>query len=88
MFFRTIAVCCFQLMQQPDGGTEEDREMLLEGKNAVLRGGMGDRRRRRRLGPSCYQDDAKNKAKNYDKGGKRWPTQRWVGCRIERRGFP
>jgi hypothetical protein len=23
-------------MQQPDGGTEEDREMLLEGKNAVI----------------------------------------------------
>ena len=36
MFFRTIAVCCYQLMQQPDGGTEENREMLLEGKNAVI----------------------------------------------------
>ena len=41
MFFRTITVCCFQLLQQPDGGTEEDREMLLEGKNAVIYGAGG-----------------------------------------------
>ena len=39
MFFRTIAVCCYQLMQQPDG--QRRMEMLLEGKNAVIYGAGG-----------------------------------------------
>jgi NAD(P)-dependent dehydrogenase (short-subunit alcohol dehydrogenase family) len=39
LFFRTIAVFCYQMVQQPDG--QRRTEMLLEGKNAVIYGAGG-----------------------------------------------
>src|SRR5215207_2842399 len=51
--------------RRTDGGGQRNAARGQERRD--LRGGRGDRRRRRRLGPSCSQDDAKNKAKTTTK---------------------